>query len=53
MTDADQSSHLLRQSVQKNNFGCLVEESVYANSYAEKKIKAPLVPMHMDYAQQE
>jgi len=31
----------------------LIEESVYANAYTEKLIKAPLVPLHMDYAQQE
>ena len=44
---------LLSQSIQKNDFGCLIEESVYANAYTEKLIKAPLVPIHMDYAQQE
>jgi len=26
---------------------------VYANAYSEKVIKAPLVPLHMDYTQQE
>lgn len=41
---------LLSQSVQKNNFGCLIEESVYDNAYTEKLVKAPLVPIHMDYA---
>jgi hypothetical protein len=29
----------------------LVEEAVYANSYVEKTIKAPLIPFHMDYTQ--
>lgn len=43
---------LLSHQVTKNNFGCLVEEAVYAGSHVEKTIKAPLVPFHMDYAQQ-
>mgnify|MGYP001001332028 CR=1 FL=1 len=38
------------QSVMKNKFGCLVEESVYEHPYVEKTISAPLVPFHMDYA---
>ena len=41
------------QSVTKNKFGCLVEESVFAESHVEKTITAPLVPFHMDYVQQE
>ena len=51
-TDANESL-LLSQNVQKNNYGCLIEESVYANAKTEKMIKAPLVPIHMDYAQME
>ena len=41
------------QSMSKNSFGCLVEESVFEDSYVEKVIKAPLMPFHLDYAQQE
>ena len=37
------------QTITKNKFGCLVEESVWPNSHVEKKITAPLVPYHMDY----
>ena len=36
----------------KNQFGCLVEEAVYTGEYVEKTIKAPLLPLHLDYAQQ-
>lgn len=35
--------------VSKNRFGALVEESIFPYPYVEKKIKAPLVPYHMDY----
>lgn len=41
----------LSRQVRKNNFGMLVEEAVFANSYVEKTIKAPLIPFHMDYSQ--
>ena len=43
----------LKQTVTKNKFGCLVEESVFAHPHTEKVITAPLVPYHMDYVQQE
>ena len=39
--------------VEKNGFGCLVEESVFPRKRVEKTITAPLTPFHMDYAQQE
>ena len=38
----------------KNKFGCLVEEKVYKDEpLIEKTITAPLLPYHLDYAQQE
>jgi len=43
----------LTHKLSKNKFGCLVEESIFEHPYVEKTIKAPLVPYHMDYAQQE
>lgn len=43
----------ISQKVSKNKFGCLVEESIYPHPHVEKTIKAPLVPFHMDYVQQE
>ena len=43
----------LSTKVEKNKFGCLVEESVFPRSRIEKTITAPLTPFHMDYAQQE
>ena len=41
------------QSVYKNKFGCLVEESLFEHPYVEKTISAPLTPFERDYAQQE
>ena len=43
----------ISQTVNKNKFGCLVEESIFAHPHTEKVITAPLVPYHMDYVQQE
>jgi len=43
----------LSQKVEKTGFGCLSEETIYSDSYREKIIKAPLVPFHIDYTQQE
>jgi len=43
----------LTTKVSKNKFGCLVDESIFPYPYVEKTIKAPLVPYHMDYVQQE
>lgn len=43
----------MSNSVTKNKFGCLVEESVFSHPHVEKTITAPLVPFHMDYEQQE
>ena len=43
----------LTQTVSKNKFGCIVEETIYSHPHTEKVIKAPLVPFHMDYTQQE
>ena len=48
-----QGKVLLNHQVAKNNFGCLVEESLYEGAHVEKTIKAPLVPFHLDYTQQE
>ena len=41
----------LRQSVSKNKFGCVVEESIFSHPHVEKVIKAPLLPYHLDYVQ--
>ena len=35
----------------KNDFGCLVEESVFPKGHVEKTITAPLTPFHADYTQ--
>ena len=43
----------LSERITKNQFGCIVEETVFANNYVEKVVKAPLLPLHLDYAQQE
>jgi hypothetical protein len=43
----------LSQTVSKNKFGCLVEETVFAHPHTEKVISAPLLPYHLDYVQQE
>ena len=51
--ETDVSSLPLSHQFQKNGFGYLVEETVYSNSYREKKIKSPLIPFHMDFTQQE
>mmetsp|Transcript_22331 Transcript_22331/g.27415 ORF Transcript_22331/g.27415 Transcript_22331/m.27415 type:complete len:82 (-) Transcript_22331:1693-1938(-) len=39
----------ISQNVYKNQFGCLVEEAVFADQYTEKVIRAPLMPIHLDY----
>lgn len=51
--EASDSFGPISTNVSKNKFGCLVEENVYSYPHTEKTIKAPLVPFHMDYAQQE
>lgn len=43
----------MSHTIEKNGFGFFVEETVYPNSHREKVIRAPLVPFHMDYTQQE
>ena len=49
VSDAGLEAKIAHQSVSKNKFGCVVEETVYEHPYVEKTIKAPLVPFHMDY----
>lgn len=51
--DASDSLGPISTNVSKNKFGCLVEENIYSYPHTEKTIKAPLVPFHMDYVQQE
>jgi len=51
--EASDSFGPITTNVSKNKFGCLVEENIYSYPHTEKTIKAPLVPFHMDYAQQE
>ena len=43
----------LSTNLKKNQFGCLVEEAVFADQYVEKVIRAPLMPIGLDYTQQE
>ncbi len=49
VSDVKEMELPLSSKFHKNQFGCLGEESVFANNYTEKVIKAPLVPFHMDY----
>jgi len=55
MTEAvsDASEEPIKQSMAMNKFGCMVEENIFAHPHVEKVIKAPLLPFHLDYAQQE
>ena len=48
---AEDDSQPLKQTLSKNGFGCMVEESVYSHPRVEKTIKAPLVPFSQDPAQ--
>ena len=43
----------ISSNISKNQFGCIVEETVYADQYTEKVIRAPMLPLHLDYEQQE
>lgn len=51
LLDASDKIGPLSQTVSKNKFGCLVEETIFAHPHTEKVITAPLVPFHMDYVQ--
>ena len=45
--------HGVNTSVEMNSFGCIVEEYASSNGPVEKIVKAPKIPSHMDYKQQE
>ena len=49
----DAQNDFISSNVTTNGFGMIVEESTFANSVSSKVIKAPLLPFHMDYSQQE
>ena len=49
VTDAGEQP--IKQTISRNKFGCMVEESVFAHPHVEKVIKAPLLPFHEDYVQ--
>ena len=53
LMDASDKIGPLSQTVSKNKFGCVVEQTIFAHPHTEKVITAPLVPYHMDYVQQE
>ena len=40
-------------AIYKNSFGHMVEETVLESGEKQKKVRAPLLPLHMDYTQQE
>ena len=54
-TDAQMMSESvpLHTHVEMNSFGCIVEEYVPLDGPAKKTVKAPKIPTHMDYRQQE
>ena len=43
--------NFLTSSIEKNNHGCIVEQTVYDNEYVETVVTAPSLPYHYDYAQ--
>ena len=47
VTDAGEQP--IKQTISRNKFGCMVEESIFDRPHVEKVIKAPLLPFDMDY----
>ena len=44
--------NFVSSSINKNNHGCIVMQTVYDNSYVETVITAPETPYSYDYVQQ-
>ena len=46
------AGNIVSSSINKNDMGCLVEETIYDNEYVEKIITAPALDYQYDYVQQ-